>query len=263
MTAAIIPLFFACRFPYTLQTWPEDSTARFADAPITATVQSRRVTRRVFGIMSRTTRSASKALQVATTAVASPTPSSSLPIHLFEDMQAWENWLETNYATETTGVLLKISKKGCAVPSVTYDEAVDTALCFGWIDGQRKTHDESHFLQRFTPRRKSSIWSKRNVEKVAALVAAGRMRSPGHAEVDRAKADGRWDKAYAGSRTIVVPKDFEAALSRNKRAKNFFETLGKTKRFSFLWRIEMAKKAETRKKRIDEFVALLAQQKTL
>lgn len=213
--------------------------------------------------MSRTTRSAAKVLQTAAAPATSPAPASSLPIHLFQDAQAWETWLETNHSTETTSILLKISKKGCAVASVTYDEAVDTALCFGWIDGQRKSHDESHFLQRFTPRRKTSIWSKRNVDKVAALVAAGRMRPAGQSEVDAAKADGRWEKAYAGSRTIEVPKDFEAALNRNKKAKNFFETLGKTKRFSFLWRIETAKRAETRKRRIDEFVSLLAQQKTL
>lgn len=161
------------------------------------------------------------------------------------------------------GILLKISKKGCDIPSVTYDEAVDTALCFGWIDGQRKSHDESHFLQRFTPRRKASIWSKRNVEKVGTLVAAGRMRAAGEAEIAAAKADGRWEKAYAGSRTITVPEDFETALKRNRRAKNYFDTLGKTKRFAFLWRIETAKRPETRKKRIDEFVAVLAQKKTL
>jgi uncharacterized protein YdeI (YjbR/CyaY-like superfamily) len=178
-------------------------------------------------------------------------------------MQAWESWLETNHRTENVGVFLKISKKGCAVPSVTYDEAVDTALCFGWIDGQRKSYDESHFIQRFTPRRKASIWSKRNVDKVAVLVAAGRMRPAGQNEVDAAKADGRWEKAYAGSSTAVVPEDFEAALSRNKKAKNFFESLGKTKRWTFIWRIDTAKRAETRKKRIDEFVALLAQGKTL
>ncbi|KAK0639522.1 bacteriocin-protection, YdeI or OmpD-associated-domain-containing protein [Cercophora newfieldiana] len=215
--------------------------------------------------MSRTTRSAAKVLQAAapTAPASSPKPTASLPIHLFEDIQSWETWLETNHTTETTGVLLKISKKSCSVPSVTYDEAVDTALCFGWIDGQRKSHDENHFLQRFTPRRKASIWSKRNVDKVAVLVESGRMRPAGQTEVDAAKADGRWEKAYAGSRTIAVPEDFEVALSRNKKAKNFFETLGKTKRFSFLWRIETAKRAETRKKRIDEFVALLAQQKTL
>jgi len=223
--------------------------------------------------MSRQTRSAAQALRAATTTTtkARPPPPaalaraapSSLPIHLFEDAQRWESWLEANHATEITGVLLKIAKKGCAVPSVSYDEAVDTALCYGWIDGQRKAHDETHFLQRFTPRRKASVWSKRNVEKVAALVAAGRMRPAGQAEVDAAKADGRWEKAYAGSSSIEVPDDFQAALDRNKRAKKFFESLGRTKRFSFLWRVGTAKRAETRRKRIDEYVTLLAQQKTL
>ncbi|KAK0622517.1 bacteriocin-protection, YdeI or OmpD-associated-domain-containing protein [Immersiella caudata] len=214
--------------------------------------------------MSRTTRSAAKAVRAAAAPVASPTPpTSALPIHFFKDMQAWESWLEINHRTETIGVFLKISKKGCAVPSVTYDEAVDTALCFGWIDGQRKTHDDSHFIQRFTPRRKASIWSKRNVDKVAALTAAGRMRPAGQNEVDAAKADGRWEKAYAGSSTVVVPADFQVALDRNKKAKTFFESLGKTKRWPFLWRIETAKRAETRKKRIEEFVALLAQGKAL
>jgi len=128
------------------------------------------------------------------------------------------------------------------ITSVTYDEAVDTALCFGWIDGQRKPFNNSHFLQRFTLRRKASFWSQRNVDKVATLVAAGRMQPAGQTEVDAAKADGQWEKAYAGSRTIGVPKDFEEALSRNRKAKDFFETLGKTKRFSFLMRIGTAKK---------------------
>jgi len=225
--------------------------------------------------MSRQTRSAAQALRAATTTSSTtatpatarpPAPQaapSSLPIHLFENAQRWESWLEANHATEIAGVLLKIAKKGCAVPSVSYDEAVDTALCYGWIDGQRKAHDETHFLQRFTPRRKASVWSKRNVEKVAALVAVGRMRPAGQAEVEAAKADGRWEKAYAGSSSIEVPDDFQAALDRNKRAKKFFDGLGRTKRFSFLWRIGTAKRAETRKKRIDEYVTLLAQQKTL
>jgi uncharacterized protein YdeI (YjbR/CyaY-like superfamily) len=222
--------------------------------------------------MSRQTRSAAQALRAATTSTTAtaarppaPAPAApySLPIHLFQDAQRWESWLEANHATEIAGVLLKVAKKGCAVPSVSYDEAVDTALCYGWIDGQRKAHDETHFLQRFTPRRKASVWSKRNVEKVAALVAAGRMRPAGQAEVDAAKADGRWEKAYAGSSSMEVPDDFQAALDRNKRAKKFFEGLGRTKRFSFLWRIGTAKRAETRKKRIDEYVTLLAQQKTL
>ncbi|KAK1756350.1 bacteriocin-protection, YdeI or OmpD-associated-domain-containing protein [Echria macrotheca] len=212
--------------------------------------------------MSRPTRSSARKGRQAATAEESPAPPS-LPVHLFEDATAWETWLEENHTSETTGVLLKISKKGCAVASVTYDEAVDTALCFGWIDGQRKALDETHFLQRFTPRRKTSIWSKRNIEKISALEAAGRMRPAGVAEVEAAKADGRWARAYASSSTIVVPDDFQAALDRNKRARDFFATLGKSKRYPFLWRIETAKREETRKKRIGEFVKLLAQQKTL
>lgn len=210
--------------------------------------------------MSLRARSAAKVLQTATAATVQS--ASALPTHQFEDAKAWESWLEENHPT-ATGVLLKISKKGCDVPSVTYDEAVDVALCFGWIDGQRKGLDAIHFLQRFTPRRKASLWSKRNVDKIASLEAAGRMRAAGRAEVDAAKADGRWEKAYASSSTVVVPDDFQAALDRNSRAKKFFETLGRSKRYSFLWRIETAKREETRKKRIDEFVELLARQKTL
>lgn len=211
--------------------------------------------------MSRQTRSAAKIVR-ATTTVTAQSATSTLPIHLFENANAWESWLEENH-TSTTAILLKISKRGCDIPSVTYDEAVDTALCFGWIDGQRKALDETHFLQRFTPRRKASIWSKRNVDKIASLDAAGRLRAAGRAEVEAAKADGRWEKAYSSSSTMVVPGDFQAALDRNKRAKNFFETLGKSKRYSFLWRIETAKREETRKKRIDESVKLLASQQTL
>jgi uncharacterized protein YdeI (YjbR/CyaY-like superfamily) len=183
-------------------------------------------------------------------------------IQLFKDANAWEAWLETNH-TDTTGLWLKISKKGSGIASVTYDEALDTALCFGWIDGQKKSHDAEHFLQRFTPRRKKSMWSKRNVDKVAVLIAAGRMRQAGEMEIDAAKADGRWEKAYSSSSVMVVPADFQAALDRNKKAKAFFAGLGKTKRYPFLWRIETAKREDTRKKRIEQFVALLAEGKTL
>ncbi|KAK5659652.1 hypothetical protein OQA88_860 [Cercophora sp. LCS_1] len=198
----------------------------------------------------------------APSASASTAPSA-LPIHLFEDVNAWEAWLEENHTEEITGLFLKISKKSAAVASVTYDEAVDTALCFGWIDGQRKGLDDTHFLQRFTPRRKASIWSKRNVDKVAVLVSSGRMRAAGQAEVDAAKADGRWEKAYGGSSTMVIPEDFQSAVNRNKKAKTFFESLGKTKQYAFVWRIETAKREETRKKRIAEFVQLLAEGETL
>lgn len=179
-------------------------------------------------------------------------------------MAAWESWLGTNHLSWTTGIWLKISKKGSAIASVTYDEAVDTALCFGWIDGQRKGHDDGlHFLQRFTPRRKKSIWSKRNVDKVAVLVEAGRMRRAGQDEVDAAKADGRWERAYAGSATIAVPEDLEKALAGEVRARAFFDGLSRSKRYSFLWGIETAKKAEIRRKRIEEAVKLLKAQKTL
>ncbi|KAK4153596.1 hypothetical protein C8A00DRAFT_33686 [Chaetomidium leptoderma] len=209
------------------------------------------------------TRLATKALQAAAKpAPASTAATTTLPTQLFEDMTAWETWLETNH-TDTTGLWLKISKKGSAIASVTYDEALNTALCFGWIDGQKKSHDANHFVQRFTPRRKRSMWSKRNVDKVAVLIEAGRMRQAGQAEIDAAKADGRWAKAYSGSSVMQVPDDFQAALDRNKRAKAFFEGLGKTKRYSFLWRIETTKREETRKKKIEQFVGLLAKGKTL
>lgn len=187
---------------------------------------------------------------------------SALPIQLFESGEAWESWLEANH-DESAGIWLKISKKGSGIRSVTYDEALDTALCFGWIDGQKKSFDEKHFLQKFTHRRKRSLWSKRNVEKVAILIADGRMQPSGESEIDAAKADGRWQQAYAGSSTIEVAEDFRAALEANSAALTFFESLNKTLRYQFLFRIETAKKAETRQRRIRQFVELLAEQKTL
>jgi uncharacterized protein YdeI (YjbR/CyaY-like superfamily) len=202
-------------------------------------------------------------------AVAKPVPpparavtTSEPPTLLFANAAAWEAYLETN-GDDAPGVWLKIAKKGSPVPSVTYDEAIDVALCHGWIDGQRRALDETHFVQRFTPRRRQSLWSKRNVEKVAALTAAGRIRPRGQAEIDAARDDGRWDRAYAGSSTIEVPADFEEALGGSKRAKAFFATLSKGQRYPFLWRVETAKKPETRKKRIEQFVQLLAEGKTL
>ncbi|GAB1320013.1 Bacteriocin-protection, YdeI or OmpD-associated-domain-containing protein [Madurella fahalii] len=211
--------------------------------------------------MSTRRKLAAKPLQ-ETKAAVDAAPLAALPIQLFEDATAWETWLAANHA-QSTGLWLKISKKGSGIASVTYDEAIDIALCFGWIDGQRKSHDAEHFLQRFTPRRKKSIWSKRNVDKVTELIAAGRMRDAGQLEIDAAKADGRWEKAYSSASVMQVPPDFQAALDRNKKAKTFFENLGKTKRYPFLWRIETAKRDDTRKKRIEQFVGLLAGGKTL
>lgn len=197
----------------------------------------------------------------ATTAVADPS-SSSPPQRLFESHAAWELWLSGNHL-DPVGVWLQIAKKTSPTPSVTYDQALDAALCYGWIDGQRRSLDAHFFLQRFTPRRKGSVWSRRNVDKVAALAAAGKMQPSGEAEVAAAKKDGRWERAYAGSSKIEVPADFAAALEKEKGAKRFFDGLGKTERYRFLWRIETAKRPETRKRKIAEFVALLKEHKKL
>lgn len=219
--------------------------------------------------MSTRTRLAAKTAQAAAATTAkraagAAAGTSALPIRLFADAGAWEAWLEANHAG-AAGVWLKIGKKGggAAAASVTYEEALDAALCFGWIDGQRRRHDAGHFLQKFTPRRRHSVWSRRNADRAAALAVAGRMRAAGQAEVDAAKADGRWERAYAPPSAITVPADFQAALDRDEKARAFFEGLGKTKRYSFLWRIETARREETRKRRIEQFVELLAQGKTL
>ena len=137
---------------------------------------------------------------------------------LFKNAKAFEAWLKKHHAT-SDGLWLQIAKKGADQPSVTYPEAVEIALCWGWIDGQKKGLDEQHFLQRFTPRRARSIWSKINVDKVAALIEAGRMQPPGQAQIDAAKADGRWAQAYDGARTSTVPDDLVAALDANPQAK--------------------------------------------
>ncbi|KAL2163996.1 hypothetical protein VTH06DRAFT_3210 [Thermothelomyces fergusii] len=201
---------------------------------------------------------AAKPVPKATQHATAPAPQ---PIRLFEDVKAWETWLEVNH-TDPAGLWLKIAKKGRKIASVTYEEALDTALCFGWIDGQRKSLDADHFVQRFTPRRKGSLWSQRNTEKAEALIAAGRMREPGLAEVEATRADGRWEKAYASPSAMEVPDDFRAALERNGKAKAFFESLSRTKRYSLLWRIATARREETRRKKIDLFVTLLARGET-
>lgn len=226
--------------------------------------RTRSAAARTVTAVARTRRSANKSTpSPAVNTNPTPIAAQSLPICHFERREAWEAWLETNHQVQVSGLWLKISKKGSGIASVTYDEALDAALCFGWIDGHRKSHDEQHFIQRFTPRRKNSLWSRRNVDKVATLAESGRMRSPGQAEVDAAKADGRWERAYAGSSSIQVPSDFQTALDGNKSARTFFDALGKTQRYSFLWRIETTKRPETRQRKILQFVELLAACKTL
>lgn len=179
-----------------------------------------------------------------------------LPAIHFEDASAWERWLEANGGA--AGLWLKIAKKGSGIASVTYAEALDVALCHGWIDGQKKGLDGQFFLQRFTPRRPRSLWSKINIGHVDRLVAAGRMRPAGLREVEAAKADGRWDAAYASGSSMEVPEELVRALAKNRKASAFFETLDRTNRYAFCWRVQTAKKPETREARAKQFVAMLA-----
>ena len=184
-----------------------------------------------------------------------------LPTLLFESKKKFAGWLAKNH-DKSAGVWLKIAKKATGISTVSYAEALDVALCYGWIDGQRNSFDENYFLQKFTPRRPKSIWSKINVEKVAGLIASGEMKPAGLKAVEAAKQDGRWAAAYSSQRTMTVPADFRSALSKNKKANAFFESLTGAKRYSFLFRIETAKKAETREKRIRQFVEMLEKGET-
>lgn len=181
----------------------------------------------------------------------------SLPILLFATWQDWEVWLQEHYA-DPQGVWLKLAKKGTGVVSLSYAEALDSALCYGWIDGQKAAFDDQHWLQKFTPRRRGSIWSKINCDKVAVLTAAGRMRPSGTLQVEQARADGRWDAAYDGQSKASVPEDLQRELDKNPQASEFFMTLDSTNRYAILFRIQTAKKAETRLARIQKFITMLA-----
>jgi uncharacterized protein YdeI (YjbR/CyaY-like superfamily) len=179
-----------------------------------------------------------------------------LPIHLFAGPAELEAWLEENHVS-SEGLWLEIAKKGAAETSITYGEALELALCFGWIDSQKRGFDETHFLQRFTPRRPRGRWSKINREKAEALIEAGRMRPAGLAEVDAARADGRWEAAYAGQRTAKVPPDLQAELDANPAAAEFFASLDSANRYAILYRLDEAKRPETRERRLRKFVAML------
>jgi uncharacterized protein YdeI (YjbR/CyaY-like superfamily) len=176
---------------------------------------------------------------------------------LFRDAMAFEAWLKKHHAA-SDGLWLQIAKKSANETSVTYPEAVEIALCWGWIDGQKKGLDDQHFLQRFTPRRARSIWSKINVAKAATLIEAGRMQPSGHAQIEAAKADGRWAQAYDGARTSSVPDDLQAALDANPEAKAFFATLNASNRYAVTWRVQTAVKPETRARRVAQLVEMLA-----
>ena len=186
-----------------------------------------------------------------------------LPELIVSDAAAWRDWLGENHS-DPAGVWLVLAKKGTEKPtSLTYDLALEEALCHGWIDGQARRRDEATYRQRFTPRRKRSAWSKRNTGIVERLRAEGRMHPAGHAEVERAKADGRWEAAYAGPATIEVPPDLTEALAAEPKAQAMFETLNSQNRYAILYRIATAKRADTRARRIGEFVAMLARGETV
>jgi uncharacterized protein YdeI (YjbR/CyaY-like superfamily) len=180
----------------------------------------------------------------------------------FEDKKKFAGWLAKQHG-KSDGVWLKLAKKSSGIPSITYDEAVNVALCYGWIDGQKKRFDDTYWLQKFTPRRRKSIWSKINTERVERLMADGEMKPSGLKEVEEARQYGRWDAAYASQKNIEVPDDFQSALKKNRKAKVFFESLTSAKRYNFLFRIETAKKAETREKRIRMFIEMLERGETL
>lgn len=179
-----------------------------------------------------------------------------LPIQHFNDDREWEQWLSEHSGCK--GLWLKIAKKDSGIASVNYAQALDVALCHGWIDGQKRGLDEQFFLQRFTPRRPRSLWSKINIGKVEALVTSGRMQPSGLREVEAAKSDGRWEAAYHGSSSMEVPVELAQALAKNRKAKAFFDALDKANRYSFCWRVQTAKKPETRIARAQKFVAMLA-----
>lgn len=184
------------------------------------------------------------------------------PVLSFATPGELEAWLG-EHAEDSDGIWLKFAKKGSGIRSVVYPEALETALCHGWIDGQVKRLDEDHYLQRFTPRRARSKWSKRNRKMAERLIAEGRMRPAGLAEVERAQRDGRWEEAYDSPSTATVPADFQVALDAEPAAAEFFSGLGSTKRYPFLYRIQDAKRPETRAKRIAEYVELLRAGRTL
>jgi uncharacterized protein YdeI (YjbR/CyaY-like superfamily) len=185
-----------------------------------------------------------------------------LPVMEFASVKAWAAWLAKHHAS-SPGVWLKIAKKGTGVDTVTMPEVIETALCWGWIDGLRHRHDDVYFRQRMTPRTARSRWSRINRDKAEALIAAGRMRPAGQQEVEAARADGRWDAAYSGSSTMAVPDDLTRALRRNAAARRAFEQLDSRNRYAILYRIQDAKRAETRARRIEQFVTMLAEGRTI
>lgn len=179
-----------------------------------------------------------------------------------KDNKDWEAWIAEHY-TLHEGVWIKMARKSSGIPSITPEGALDVALCYGWIDGQRRSFNEQYFLQKYTPRRPRSLWSKVNINKVEALIAAGKMKEPGLAAIAAAKADGRWDAAYDSQKNATIPTYFASALEKNQKAKTFFESLNKANKYAFLWRLMTAKTPDKRAEQLQRMIELLQADKKL
>jgi uncharacterized protein YdeI (YjbR/CyaY-like superfamily) len=184
------------------------------------------------------------------------------PVRLFADREAWDAWLEKNYRN-SDGLWLRLAKKGSGMRSVTYGEALEVALAYGWIDGQKKPESELAWLQRFVPRGVRSIWSKINREKALSLIASGEMSAAGLEAIENAKKNGRWEAAYDSPSGATIPSDFQAALDANRQAAAFFKTLDRANRYAVLWRIQTAKKRETRERKIRELIEMLQREEKI
>lgn len=181
--------------------------------------------------------------------------SQEIPILLFKTISQWENWLGKN--ADSQGIWMRFAKKNSGLTSISYQEALDVALCYGWIDSQVKKYDQQSYLQKFTPRRAKSIWSKVNTERVQKLIDQGKMQPSGLLEIEKAKADGRWEAAYHPPSTMEPPKEFLQVLEKNKTAYIFYESLSRANKYAIAWRLQTAKKEETRVKRMKQILEML------
>jgi uncharacterized protein YdeI (YjbR/CyaY-like superfamily) len=205
---------------------------------------------------------ATKTTTKTKTAKSSRGVTANAPIRAFKDAKAWEAWLSKNQRA-ADGIWVRIAKNASGIKSITYPEAVEVALCHGWIDGLKRPESATTWLQRFTPRRPRSIWSEINREKALALIESGRMAPAGLEEVERAKRDGRWDAAYSSPKSATMPPDFQQELDQHPTAEAFFKTLSRTNSYAIMWRIQTAKKPETRAKRIRTYIEMLEKGETI
>ena len=189
-----------------------------------------------------------------------PKNENEMPVVSFATSKKWRDWLAGNHSI-SKGVWLRFFKKDSGQKTFAYAEALEEALCYGWIDGQSNKHDDESYIQKFTPRRAKSTWSKRNTEIAERLIQEGKMESAGLQQVELAKADGRWQQAYDSPKNMTMPEDFLQQLSKNKKAKAFFEGLNKANHYAIAWRLQTAKKPETREKRLNEILVMMSEGK--